>query len=121
MTRDDVADWLDRYAAAWLTYDPEAIRALFSADAAYRYHPWDDPIRGADAITDDWLANRDAEGTYEGRYEPYAVDGDRAVGVGTSTYTGETQRTYHNVFLLAFDGDGACTSFTEVYLERRDH
>jgi ketosteroid isomerase-like protein len=119
MTRDDVAGWLDRYADAWRTYDRDAIRGLFSADAEYRYHPWDEPLRGADAIADDWLRDPDAADTYEGRYEPYAVEGDHAVGVGTSRYTGETPRTFHNVFLLDFEPDGACRSFTELYVEER--
>jgi len=36
--------WLDDYVAAWRSYDPEAIGALFSEDAEYRYHPGT-PIR----------------------------------------------------------------------------
>lgn len=119
MTRDDVARWLDRYADAWRTYDRDAIRSLFSADAEYRYHPWDEPVRGADAIADDWLASPDATGTYEGRYAPFAVDGDRAVGIGSSRYTGDKPRLFHNAFLLEFDADGACRSFNELYLEQR--
>ena len=38
MTHDDVQAWLDRYIAAWQTYDPDAIGDLFSEDAEYRYH-----------------------------------------------------------------------------------
>ena len=122
MTRDDVARWLDRYSAAWRSYDRDAIRSLFSADAEYRYHPWDEPVRGADAIADDWLAEPDAAGTYESRYAPFAVEGDRAVALGTSDYTasGDTPaRRYHNAFFLEFDEAGACRSFTEIFLEQR--
>lgn len=120
MTRDDVARWLDRYSEAWRTYDPDAIRSLFSADAEQRDHPWEDPIVGADAIVADWLADRDEAGTYQGSYVPWAVDGRRAVGVGTSTYNvaGQT-RVFHNAFLLEFDDQGACRSFTDIYLEQR--
>ena len=121
MTRDDVARWLDRYIEAWRTYDPDAIRALFSADAEYRYHPWDEPVRGGDAIADDWIEDRDTAGTYEAAYEPYAVEGNRAVAVGTSDYAGEAvegNRRYHNVFLLEFDDAGACRSFTEVFIQQ---
>jgi hypothetical protein len=120
MTRDDVARWLDRYSEAWRTYDREAIRSLFSADAEHWYHPWEDPIVGADAITEDWLTDRDAPGTYEGRYVPFAVEGNRAVGVGTSTYRidGGT-RVFHNAFLLEFDDQGACRAFRDIYLEQR--
>ena len=119
MTRDDVARWLDRYSEAWRTYDPDVIRALFSADARLWDHPWEDPIVGADAIIEDWLADRDEAGTYESHYEPWAVDGSRAVGVGTSTYRIDGGlRVFHNAFLLEFDDQGACRSFTDIYLEQ---
>jgi hypothetical protein len=117
MTRDDVARWLDRYVDAWRSYDRDAIRALFSADATYRYHPWDEPLRGADAIADDWLADRDEPGTYQASYEPWAVDGARAVARGTSEYAdADGRRRYHNAFFLEFDEAGACRSFTELFI-----
>ena len=120
MTLDDVARWLDRYSEAWRTYDPDQIRSLFSADAELWDHPWEDPIVGPDAIVEDWLGDRDPDGTYESRYEPWAVDGDRAVGVGTSTYHAEGRlRVFHNAFLLEFDERGACRSFRDIYLEQR--
>jgi hypothetical protein len=42
--------WLDNYVAAWLSYDEDDIRALFASDIAYRYHPYDDPIVGREAV-----------------------------------------------------------------------
>jgi len=120
MTHDDVARWLDRYIDAWRTYDPAAIRGLFAEDAEYRYYPWGDPLRGAGAIADDWIADQDAPGTWEASYRPFAVEGSRAVAVGTSTYPGEAGgRRYHNVFLLEFDERGNCRSFTEVFAKER--
>jgi hypothetical protein len=130
MTHADVQAWLDRYVAAWQAYDPDAIAALFSEGAEYRYHPWDEPLRGRDAIVADWLnpggdpAKRDAPGTFEASYIPYAVDGDRAVATGTSTYYEDASRTkvskaYHNAYLLEFDGGGLCRSFTELFMLRR--
>ena len=119
MTRDDVGRWLDRYAEAWRTYDPDEIRSLFSADAELYDHPWEAPIVGPDAIVEDWLADRDEAGTYEGRYEPWAVDGNRAVGVGTSTYDDDRgHRVFHNAFLLEFDDEGRCRSFKDIYLKQ---
>ncbi len=29
------------------------------------------------------------------------------------------RKTYHNVYLLEFDGDGRCRSFTELFMEQR--
>ena len=132
MDRPDAQAWLDRYSQAWLTYDEAEIASLFSDDAVYRYHPWDDGddvLRGREAIVASWVepegsaSSRDAAGTYESHYEPFAVDGDRAVAVGTSTYwTDATRATirviYHNVFLMEFDADGRCRSFTEHFMQQ---
>lgn len=133
MNRTAVQSWLDRYVEAWLSYDPAAIGELFSEDATYRYHPYDEGdsvVRGRNAIVADWVepdgnaSTRDAEGTYDAHYEPFAVDGNRAVAVGWSRYWTDASRTeertlYHNVYLLEFDDEGRCTSFTEFFMERR--
>ena len=128
MTHDDVQGWLDRYIAAWRSYDPQAIGDLFSEDATYRYHPWDDPIEGRAEIVRAWTApdgnesSRDEPDTWDARYEPYAVDGDHAVAIGWSRYfvAGDTpEKLYHNVYLLEFDGDGRCRSFIEYFVEQK--
>lgn len=125
MTHDDVQGWLDRYVAAWRTYDPAAIGDLFAEDAEYRYHPWDEPVRGRDAIVRDWVApdgnasSRDEPDAWDARYEPYAVEGDRAVAIGRSRYLaqgGEPERTYHNCYLLEFDDEGRCRASTEFFV-----
>jgi uncharacterized protein (TIGR02246 family) len=129
MTRDDVQAWLDRYVAAWATYDPDQIGDLFSADARYRFHPSDEGFVGRDDIVRAWTQptgdapTMDEPGTWEAHYEPFAVDGDRAVVVGWSRYYTDTSKTsvasvYDNVFLLEFDADGRCRAFTESYVER---
>jgi hypothetical protein len=124
-------DWLDRYVAAWLSYEPDAIAALFSEDVAYRYHPADEPVLGREAVVASWLgesaadgaSTRDAPGTYEASYAPVAVDGDTVVAIGTSRYRdtpdGPVVRTYDNCFVLRFDGAGRCREFTEYYVRRR--
>ena len=43
-------EWLDRYVAAWLSYDRDEIAALFSEDVTYRYHPYDEAVVGRDAV-----------------------------------------------------------------------
>ena len=58
-----VQRWLDDYVEAWRSSDPAAIGALFSEDAQYRYHPWDDPLDGRAAIVGSWLADRDEPGS----------------------------------------------------------
>jgi ketosteroid isomerase-like protein len=130
--RTMVQDWLDRYVAAWETYDPEAIAALFSEDITYRYHPADEPVVGRDAVVASWLgessspdaSTRDAPGTYEAEYSPVAVDGDTVVATGVSRYRdepgGPVVRTYDNCFVMRFDDERRCREFTEFYVRRPD-
>lgn len=130
MDRVAAQDWLDRYVEAWLSYEPEAIGALFSEDVAYRYHPYDEPIVGRDAVVASWLgesdeehaSSRDEPGTYEAAYSPVAVDADVVVATGTSRYRespgGPVTQVFENCFVIRFDGAGRCREFTEYYLKR---
>lgn len=128
-THAEVQAWLDRYIGAWRTYDEQAIGDLFSDDAEYRFHPWAEPVRGRAEIVRSWVAPegegesaRDEPGTWEARYQPWAVGGDRAVAVGASRYfatAGQPERLYHNAWLLEFDAGGRCRSFTEFYVRDR--
>ncbi len=130
MDRDTAQRWLDRYVAAWVSYEREAIGALFSEDVVYRYHPYDEPILGRDAVVASWLgesgsddaSTRDDPGTYDATYSPVAVDGDVVVATGTSTYRespgGPVVRVYENCFVMRFDSAGRCRDFTEYYIQR---
>ena len=126
ITHEHVQAWLDAYEHAWETYDAAEIGALFTDDAEYRWHPFDEPEVGRDAIVFGWLnpggkpGDRDKPGTYLGEYRPWAVEGDRAVAIGTSTYWTDASRSkvariYHNNWLLEFGPDGKCRSFVEYY------
>jgi uncharacterized protein (TIGR02246 family) len=115
MTREQVQAWLDAYVAAWRSNDAATIGELFAEDAVYRYHPYDEPERGRDAIVADWLEEPDEPGSWEARYAPLMVEGDRAVATGETRYA--DGQTFSNAFVLAFDGDGRCREFTEWYME----
>jgi hypothetical protein len=121
LDEDRVSEWLANYREAWRSYDPSAIGALFSEHASYRYHPYDEPLRGREAIVASWLEERDAEGTYNGVYEPLVVTDDVVVATGTSTYKstdGSMDRVYDNCFIIRFDDQGRCTEFTEWFMKR---
>lgn len=123
MDRTKVQDWLDRYVEAWRSNDAGQIAELFSPDAVYSYRPWDSDdrtTRGRDAIVASWLEEPDEPGTWDAHYEPYAVEGDRAVALGWSRYeaSGDApERTFHNAYVLRFDPDGRCAAFHEFYME----
>jgi SnoaL-like domain len=134
MDREGAQAWLDRYVAAWRSYDRDEVADLFSPDVAYRYHPYDEPVTGRDAVVASWLgeqgdgpasgtaSTRDAPGTYDAHYAPVAVDGDTVVATGRSTYrdtpVGPVVQVYENCFVIRFDGHGRCREFTEYFIER---
>ena len=132
MDTADVDRWLQDYVAAWQSYDQAQIEALFAEDVTYRYHPYDEPVRGRAAVVASWLgedapagaSSRDEPGTYDAGYRAVAVDGAVAVATGSSRYRarrgGPIEMTYDNCFVLRFDPDGRCTDFTEWYMKRPD-
>jgi hypothetical protein len=129
MEREDVDRWLAAYVAAWKSYGRNEIAALFSDDVTYRYHPYDEPLRGREAVVASWLGEDDdedsapdPEGTYDASYATAAVDGDVAVATGSSVYRttpgGPIDRTFDNCFVMRFDAAGRCREFTEWFIER---
>jgi ketosteroid isomerase-like protein len=117
MTHDDVRKWLEAYVDAWKTYDRAAIAALFTEDATYAYHPWDEGealVRGRDAIVADWLEEQDPPGSWEAHYESLMVDGDQAVATGTTRYA--NGNFYWNLWLLHFGEEGRCAEYVEWFM-----
>lgn len=130
MNHETAQAWLDRYVAAWKSYDTDEIAALFSEDVRYRFYSYADWIVGRDAVVTSWLAEdtdaqgstRDEPGTYDAHYAPVAVDGDVVVATGTTTYTetpgGPVTQVFDNCFVMRFDGQARCREFTEYYTKR---
>jgi ketosteroid isomerase-like protein len=122
-TKETVSAWLGAYVRAWESDDPDTIGDLFAEDATYAYHSFEEPVRGRLAIVASWLENKDAPGTYEGRDEPVAIEGDLAVANGRSRYFKDATkadliREYDNIFLIRFDDEARCRSIQEWYMMR---
>jgi ketosteroid isomerase-like protein len=118
MTEERLQAWLDAYIAAWRSYDPAAIGALFTDDATYAYHPYDsgeDVLRGRDAIVANWIDGQDEPGSWTAEYRPLMIDGDRAIAVGHTAYT--AGEVFDNLWELRFDGD-RCAAYVEWYMTR---
>lgn len=125
MTHEQLQTWLDGYIEAWASNDADVIGDLFTEDAVYSYRPWENDdvtARGRDAIVSAWLGQEEDPDSWEAHYEPFAIEGNKAVAVGWSRYFATDDRpekTYHNAYLLEFGDDGRCSSFHEFwFLER---
>ena len=128
--RAEVNAWLRAYVEAWKTYDPGQIEALFAENVRYRFHPYDEPVVGREAVVAAWLGESEAEGastrdepnTYDAEYSMLAIDGNLAIAVGATTYLahagGPVDRVYDNCYFIRFDDDSRCVEFTEWFMQR---
>jgi ketosteroid isomerase-like protein len=114
MTRQDIATWVDRYERAWRTAGTDAARALFTADATYQAAPYDEPIRGADAIAAFWDQERDGpDEPFTMTSELVAVEGGTGVVRVEVHYSGAAPREYRDLWIVRLTGDGRCSAFEE--------
>jgi ketosteroid isomerase-like protein len=113
------ADWIEGYKKAWESNAPDDIRALFTEDATYAYHPGDEPVRGIDAIVQSWIESADAPGDYTFEFEVLSDDGELAFVQGVTDYSDSGDAVYDNLWVIRFAPDGRARAFTEWYVERK--
>ena len=123
-----------RRSAGWTTTSrpgramtARQIGALFSEDVEYRYHPYDEPIRGRDAVVASWLGEGDERRRFEprrardlrrrlraGRRRRRRRGRDRHEHATLSEPGGAVTTIYDNCFLMRFDADGRCSRVHRV-------
>jgi uncharacterized protein (TIGR02246 family) len=116
MNPSEVERWLGAYGRAWETKDPEAAVQLFTEDATYQETPFDEPMRGRDAIRTYWLQVEPSQDDISFGSEVLHAGGDRALVHWWASYanvkTGEPTRL-DGIFILEFDHSGRCRSLRE--------
>jgi ketosteroid isomerase-like protein len=103
--------WIDAYLAAWESNDPEAIAALFTADAVYRFEPWE-TWRGRDQIVAGWLEHADKPGAATFHWWHVARDGDLWIVEARTRYR-KGKRDYSNLWLIELADEGRARGFGE--------
>ena len=114
MDRAGVEGWVTAYERAWRTPGTEVLRALFAPDVTYLYDPFEEPVRGLDALGPWWDEGRDGpDEVFTLASEVVAVDGDVAVVRAEVAYGEPVRQEYRDLWVVRFDGDGRCTAFEE--------
>ncbi|MBS1887017.1 MAG: nuclear transport factor 2 family protein [Actinobacteria bacterium] len=103
--------WIDAYLAAWESNDPEAIAALFTPDAVYRFEPWE-PWRGGEEIVAGWLEHADKPGAATFHWWHVARDGDLWTVEARTRYH-DRRGDYSNLWLVELDDAGRARGFSE--------
>jgi ketosteroid isomerase-like protein len=123
IARATLQAWLDAYGRAWEEMDPDAGAGLFAEDATYRETPFDEPMRGREAIREYWRGVPQAQRDIRFEHEVLAADGDRAIAWWRARFrrvrTGDVV-TLDGIFVLAFDEDGRCSSLREWWVRREE-
>ena len=111
MDRDDVMGWVRGYELGWRAGQTDAVESLFTEDARYLRSPYEEPLRGHQAIKDFWLS--DGGEAFTMTAEPVAIDGNAAV-IRVEVHYGEPVRQeYRDLWLLRFADDGRVQEYEE--------
>lgn len=121
MNHDTFKSWLDAYGKAWETRDPQAAGALFAEDATYAEVPFDEPMKGREAIEQYWAENVRIQEDIRFRHEILAVSGHVGIARWRASYSRlpeRRRRELDGILLAAFNVDAQCVRFEEWWHTR---
>jgi ketosteroid isomerase-like protein len=111
MNGNDVMTWVAAYERAWRHADLDALGTLFTHDATYSPAPYDETMRGLDAIRDFWLDDEDDTFTVDTSL--VAADDRHAVVRLEVSYGDPIRQEYRDLWVLHFAPDGRVDAFEE--------
>lgn len=113
----DYTGWLARYRLAWIERDADAASRLFTEDALYREHPFQEPFAGRAAIRDYWARVTASQTDVELRYGTPVVHGQHvAVEWWANLLADGAPLTLAGEFLLRFAENGECRELREYWV-----
>jgi hypothetical protein len=111
--RATVGQWLEQYEAAWRAPGTGPLAGIFTGDVTYRQSPYEDPVRGLDAVGRMWDAERAGpDEVFTLATEIVAVDGPTAV-VRAEVHYAHPEQEYRDLWVIRFAADGRCDWFEE--------
>lgn len=116
MTLADLSSWLDAYGRAWEERDADAAASLFTDQATYQWGPFEEPLRGREAIRERWASALDAQADVSFGHEPLALGAAAGFArwwVSFAVPVARQRVQLEGIFQVALDDDGRCTEFRE--------
>jgi hypothetical protein len=114
VTREHVADWIDKYVRAWRSPGTLILKDIFAPGATYSVSPWKPDLNGHPNIDVFWEEERngpDEQFTIE--HEVVAIENNTAVVHVFVEYIGERKSSWKDLWILIFDDNGLCASYEE--------
>lgn len=122
LAREAFEAWMQAYGRAWQAGDPDAVTALFTADAAYHETPFDEPMVGREAIHRYWSEGADqAQRNVRFDFVVLAIAGDTGVARWWASFErvpSGAQVELDGVLAAEFDGSERCRRFREWWHRR---
>ncbi len=116
MNNKDFKSWLDAYGRAWETRDPQAAAEIFTENATYQEVPFDEPIRGREAIGKYWSGNVQEQDEVRFGYEILATTQDKGIARWWTSLLDLPSKAHvklDGIFVVSLDAENRCTEFQE--------
>ena len=116
---NDVAafeSWLNAYGRAWESRNPEAASGLFAEDGIYQVTPFDEPLRGREAIFEYWSTVAQTEECIEFRYEILVTNAQLNIAKWSASFVIVPHGLHtklDGIFLISLNEEGRCKSLRE--------
>jgi ketosteroid isomerase-like protein len=119
-SNEALATWLTAYGRAWEERDPEAAAALFTEDGVYAWGPYEEPMRGRDAIRARWAEVTSAQSNVRFSAEALGsvASGDVAHWACSFDVGDDLRIDLDGIFIVVLTEDGHCSDFREWWNER---
>jgi uncharacterized protein (TIGR02246 family) len=116
MDRESLRTWLDAYGRAWIARNAEAAATLYADDGTYQVTPFEEPLRGREAIFQYWSGVARTEENIQFGYEILAVTSDHGIARWWASFVRVPPglpTKLDGIFLITLDADGRCASLRE--------
>jgi len=122
MDRESFDHWLASYGSAWVKRDAQAAASLYADDATYQVTPFDEPLRGREAIYEYWVGVAKTEDKIRFSYEIVAVTPEHGIARWWASFVRVPpglETRLDGIFLISLDSEGHCLSLREWWHKRQ--
>ena len=118
-SNEALTTWLEAYRRSWEERDPNAAAALFTEDGVYAWGPYEEPLRGRDAIRARWAEVTAGQSNVSFSSEPLgSVESGGVAHWACSFDVGDLHIELDGIFIVVLTEDGLCSDFREWWNER---
>ena len=122
LVENDFKTWLDLYGQAWMNLDPRLIDELFTKEATYQEKPFEEPMKGIDAIRKYWNGVAETQKDVKFEYEILETNHSRGVAHWKSSFVRPKQNTLvllDGILVAHLDSENKCIRFQEWWQSKK--